>query len=180
MKTDSYTLKVTGPNFNIWKTKRPLLTHLDMELTERCNNNCIHCYINRSADDVYAKEKELNTEEIKRILREAAALGCLSVRFSGGEPLLREDFCEVYVFARKLGLKGDSLYKCHLDYPTSCRAFLQNSSVKKDRGVSLWYDEDFVRGRCQNAGVIWGCFSRYKPAIRKQYPLYRQKCLPSI
>lgn len=105
MKTDSYALKVTGPNVNIWKSRRPLLTHLDVELTERCNNNCIHCYINRSADDVYAKEKELNTEEIKRILREAATLGCLSVRFSGGEPLLREDFCELYLFARKLGLK---------------------------------------------------------------------------
>ena len=69
MKTDSYTLKVTGPNVNIWKSRRPLLTHLDVELTERCNNNCIHCYINLSADDVNAKEKELNTEEIKRIFK---------------------------------------------------------------------------------------------------------------
>ena len=89
----------------MWKTKPPLLTHLDMELTERCNNNCIHCYINLQADDIKAKEKELSTEEIKCILKEAASLGCLKVRFTGGEPLLREDFEELYLFSRKLGLK---------------------------------------------------------------------------
>lgn len=81
-----------------------LLGSLDMELTERCNNNCIHCYINLPADDS-VKKKELTTEEIKHILTEAASLGCLRVRFTGGEPLLREDFEEIYIFARKLGLK---------------------------------------------------------------------------
>lgn len=81
-----------------------LINSLDMELTERCNNNCIHCYINLPANDS-AKKKELTTEEIKHILTEAASLGCLRVRFTGGEPLLREDFEEIYIFARKLGLK---------------------------------------------------------------------------
>jgi len=38
-------------------------------------------------------------------LEEAAELGCLPVRFTGGEPLLRNDFEELYLFARKLGLK---------------------------------------------------------------------------
>ena len=180
MKTDSYALKVTGPNVNIWKNKRPLLTHLDVELTERCNNNCIHCYINRSADDVNAKEKELNTEEIKRILREAAALGCLSVRFSGGEPLLREDFCELYVFARKLGLKVILFTNATLITPHIAELFNKIPPLKRIE-VSLYgMMKEVVRSRCQNAGVFWGCFSRYKPAIRQQYPLYRQKCLPSI
>jgi radical SAM protein with 4Fe4S-binding SPASM domain len=82
----------------------PLLGHLDMELTERCNNNCIHCYINLPADDP-CKARELSADKINEILKEAAALGCLSVRFTGGEPLLREDFQEIYLFARRLGLK---------------------------------------------------------------------------
>jgi radical SAM protein with 4Fe4S-binding SPASM domain len=80
------------------------LENLDIELTERCNNNCIHCYINLPVADS-AKKRELPTEEIKNILLEAASLGCLTVRFTGGEPLLREDFEELYIFARKLGLK---------------------------------------------------------------------------
>ncbi len=82
----------------------PLLYRLDMELTERCNNNCIHCYINLPVNDS-AKEKELTTKEIKLILTEAASLGCLTVKFTGGEPLLREDFEYIYLFARKLGMK---------------------------------------------------------------------------
>jgi radical SAM protein with 4Fe4S-binding SPASM domain len=73
-------------------------------LTERCNNNCIHCYINRPAGDYPARERELSTSVVKSILTEAAALGALSIRLTGGEPLLREDFQEIYLHARQLGL----------------------------------------------------------------------------
>ena len=83
----------------------PTLGHLDIELTERCNNNCIHCYINQPANDQEIKERELSTAEIQGILKEAVSLGCLTVRFTGGEPLLREDFEELYLAARRLGLK---------------------------------------------------------------------------
>lgn len=83
----------------------PVLGRLDMELTERCNNNCIHCCINLPADDLQAKKNELSTDEIKRILKEAVSLGCMSVMFTGGEPLLREDFQDLYLFARKQGLR---------------------------------------------------------------------------
>jgi MoaA/NifB/PqqE/SkfB family radical SAM enzyme len=40
-----------------------------------------------------------------RIFREAAELGALTIRVTGGEPLLREDFAELYLYARRLGLK---------------------------------------------------------------------------
>ncbi len=89
----------------IWPQGGPLLGRLDVELTERCNNNCVHCYINRPESDGRAKARELLTREWQRILGEAAALGALSVRFTGGEPLLREDFPDLYLFARRLGLR---------------------------------------------------------------------------
>ena len=100
-----YLLRVSSQKSSFWKTFRPLLSHLDMELTERCNNNCIHCCINLPANDPVAKKKELSTEAIKEILNEAASLGCLTVRFTGGEPTLREDFEQLYLYTRKLGLK---------------------------------------------------------------------------
>ena len=83
----------------------PRLGSLDVELTERCDNNCIHCCINLPADDAAARGREMTTGQVKRVLTEAVSLGCLRVRFTGGEPLLRPDFEELYVFARKLGLK---------------------------------------------------------------------------
>ena len=105
MPAESYVVKQDINKAGLWKKASPLLGRLDMELTERCNNNCIHCCINLSADDLVAKEKESSTEKIKNILKEAVSLGCLSVRFTGGEPLLRDDFEELYVFSRRLGLK---------------------------------------------------------------------------
>lgn len=84
---------------------RPRLGQLDIELTERCNNSCIHCCINRPANDAAARVREMPTEQIKDILHQAADLGCLTVRFTGGEPLLRLDVRDLYLYARKLGLK---------------------------------------------------------------------------
>lgn len=105
MKDSSYVVIKNANKAALWKGKPPLLSRLDMELTERCNNNCVHCCINLPVEDVEAKNKELSAGEIKNILKEAVSLGCLTVRFTGGEPLLREDFEELYVFARKSGLK---------------------------------------------------------------------------
>ena len=81
------------------------LGSLDMELTERCNNDCIHCCINLSVNDRVAKAREMTTDQVKAILKEAADLGCLRVRYTGGEPLLRPDFEELYLYARRLGIK---------------------------------------------------------------------------
>jgi MoaA/NifB/PqqE/SkfB family radical SAM enzyme len=101
MGSNFYTVNLT----KIVLPKDPLLSHLDIELTERCNNACQHCYINLPARDGQAQARELTTEQWQRILREAADLGALSVRFTGGEPLLREDFAELYLYTRRLGLK---------------------------------------------------------------------------
>ncbi|MCX5698162.1 MAG: radical SAM protein [Candidatus Omnitrophica bacterium] len=102
----TYVTKQPIHQANLWRDSKPsLLGRLDMELTERCNNNCIHCCINLPVDDLDAKQKELSCAEVKKILLEAISLGCMSVRFTGGEPLLRKDFEELYIFARKSGLR---------------------------------------------------------------------------
>ncbi len=88
-----------------WRGSRPFPVRLDMELTERCNNNCVHCYINLPPADRKAKSRELSTSQVKKIMKEAVSLGCMVVRFTGGEPLLRKDFRKIYIFARKQGLR---------------------------------------------------------------------------
>ncbi len=72
---------------------------LDIELTERCNLACRHCAINLPATDPRARAWELSTKAWKGLLDQAAALGVLTVRMTGGEPLLREDFAELYLYA---------------------------------------------------------------------------------
>ncbi|MGZ5005997.1 MAG: pyrroloquinoline quinone biosynthesis protein PqqE, partial [Chthoniobacterales bacterium] len=48
--------------------------------------------------------RELTTEEWKRVIREAAALGVLQIGFSGGEPLARSDLAELIRAAREAKL----------------------------------------------------------------------------
>jgi len=83
---------------------RSLITRMDFELTERCNNNCRHCYINLPEDDSRSKSRELEASDIRSLFEEIIALGCRHVRFTGGEPLLRDDFEQIYLYAKKLGL----------------------------------------------------------------------------
>ncbi len=80
------------------------LARLDVELTERCNNVCIHCLINQPEHSGNTQAREMSTDMVKKLLQEAADLGCMTVRFTGGEPLLREDFKELYLFTRRLGM----------------------------------------------------------------------------
>jgi radical SAM protein with 4Fe4S-binding SPASM domain len=116
---------------SLWKAGEPILRDLDIEITERCNNNCLHCGISLPADDFEAAARELSTEAIKEILCEAASLGCLTVRFTGGEPLLRKDFEEVYLYARKLGLKVLLFTNATLLTPSLAELFSRIPSLEK-------------------------------------------------
>ena len=79
----------------------PLLGTL--ELTFRCNNRCVHCYVNKSIDAPKEKEKELSYTDLCRILDDLAEEGCLWLLLTGGEPLVREDFLDIYLYAKKKG-----------------------------------------------------------------------------
>lgn len=75
-----------------------------VEVTARCNLNCRHCYINLPARDLAAQERELPLTKILDIARQAVDLGSLWCLLSGGEPLLRKDFIELYLGLKRLGL----------------------------------------------------------------------------
>ena len=123
LKKGSYVQRVPSGSLSLWRNKTPPLRSLDIELTERCNNNCIHCCINLPPADKNARKKELTTAKIKEILTEAAALGCLTVKFTGGEPLLRDDFEALYLFARGKGLKVILLTNATLITPHLAETF---------------------------------------------------------
>lgn len=66
------------------------------ELTPRCNFDCKMCYIHNQDSNKY-KDRELTTEQFKRIFDEAYDSGMMFVSLTGGECLLREDFKELYL-----------------------------------------------------------------------------------
>jgi radical SAM protein with 4Fe4S-binding SPASM domain len=84
---------------------RPLSVHFD--LTYRCNERCVHCYLDH--DD----HGELTTAECLNVLDELARAGTLFLTFSGGEIFLRSDLFEILSAARRLhfdiSLKSNAL-----------------------------------------------------------------------
>ena len=70
----------------------PLSVQLD--LTYRCNERCVHCYLDH--DD----HGEMTTSEIKHLLKEMADAGVFILTLSGGEIFLRKDFFEILEYAR--------------------------------------------------------------------------------
>jgi len=73
-------------------------------LTHRCNLKCVHCYLGEQTDTGKNLEKELNTSQWKHLIDEITRAGCLYLLITGGEPLLREDFNEIYRHAKTNGL----------------------------------------------------------------------------
>ncbi len=71
------------------------------ELTHRCSLRCPYCSNPLELD---RRSSELSTDEWKRLIDEAAALGVLHIYFSGGEPMLRRDIAELVAHAHDAGL----------------------------------------------------------------------------
>ena len=92
MPKDGSVVRLDGQGKPLW---------LVLELTYRCPLKCPWC--SNPVDYEHCHDKELSTEEWKRVLREGRELGALQLGFTGGEPMLREDLEELVGEANRLG-----------------------------------------------------------------------------
>lgn len=72
------------------------------ELTAACNFQCPACYIHQNSVDICGNQ-ELSAAEWLRIGREATDAGTVFLLLTGGKPLLRPDFEEIYIGLKKMG-----------------------------------------------------------------------------
>ena len=72
----------------------PLSAHMD--ITWRCNERCVHCYLDHDG------KGEMTTAEMKDVIRQLSESGTFFLSISGGEPLLRRDCFEILEYARGL------------------------------------------------------------------------------
>lgn len=94
-----------------------------IELTYRCNLQCIHCYCICNKKDNH----DMSYDEICKIIDQLSDAGCLYLFITGGEPLLRNDFPDIYKYIKKKGilvtvftngtLVSDDLINLFLDFP---------------------------------------------------------------
>ncbi|MFQ6056443.1 MAG: GTP 3',8-cyclase MoaA [Methanosarcinales archaeon] len=72
------------------------ITSLRISVTNRCNLNCIYCH-NEGENKKTKKNKEIANDTIAKIVHVATQYGVDKVKFSGGEPLMREDLEEIII-----------------------------------------------------------------------------------
>ncbi|MDA0323804.1 MAG: radical SAM protein [Verrucomicrobia bacterium] len=75
-----------------------------LELTSRCNLRCVHCYLGSQDEQHARREEEMSTERVKSLIDEIIKAGCLYLTITGGDPMMRRDFREIYTYARVQGL----------------------------------------------------------------------------
>ncbi len=81
-----------------------------------CNLKCMHCY---AAGQEHSEEKELSTEEWKRIIDKLKEICVPQITFTGGEPTMRDDLIELIEygqwFVTRLNTNGIRLTEeyCH-------------------------------------------------------------------
>lgn len=85
--------KYSSMSFKRQLPRLPLEGSID--LTYRCNNNCKHCWV-RVPSSPTIKALELQFDEIEQIALQARKAGCRQWAISGGEPLLRDDFEDIF------------------------------------------------------------------------------------
>lgn len=81
---------------------RPLISSLQFELSSRCNERCIHCYIPNGKKNTGF---DMSLAKVKGILDEFAEMGGIHVTLSGGEAFLHKDLLEICKYCREKDLK---------------------------------------------------------------------------
>jgi len=71
------------------KSPVPSLRYLELQITDRCNLKCGHCYIGKPMNN------ELSVHEIKAVLDEFEEMQGLRLLITGGEPLMHSHFKEI-------------------------------------------------------------------------------------
>lgn len=81
-----------------------MLKEIKIGLTNRCARNCIHC--SSSATSNLASVKELDLDDVSKIIIEAKEMGVERIVFTGGEPLMYDGIFALVNLVYKLGMKS--------------------------------------------------------------------------
>ena len=76
-----------------------VLYSLVLELTYRCNEKCVHCYLPQET-----RLAEMSLQQIDMLMGEFVEMGGLQIQLTGGEALFRKDFIGILGLAKKHSL----------------------------------------------------------------------------
>jgi len=85
------------------ETVRHKLDFLWLELTNRCNLHCVHCYTDSGPHT--GQRDRLTVQDYESVMRQAFALGCRKIQLIGGEPQLNADFERILHLTKEIGFE---------------------------------------------------------------------------
>ncbi len=138
---------------------KPMISALQFELSSRCNERCIHCYIPNGKKDFGF---DMSTEKVKSIIDEFAEMGGLHITLSGGEAFLHKDILEICRYSREKDLKITILSNLISlkDEQIACLKSLNLSLIQ----TSLYSMNPDVHDRITK---VKGSFQKTKSAVEK-------------
>lgn len=124
--------------------KIPLM--VSFEVTKRCVNNCIHCYLAETHQKKIFEE-ELTFNEIKKTLDELKELGTVFLNITGGEPVLRKDIEKII----KKAIKNNFYVKLFSSLNFDLKIFQKLYSIGlREIDVSLYGRKEIHNKVCRN------------------------------
>ncbi len=148
--------------------KKPEFIILDV--THKCNLKCIMCEIYQDKESF---KKDLKTEEIKKVIKDAKDWGVREVIFSGGEALTRKDILNIIEYVKEInyrcgiltnGILPNKLFEKLIPY-------LKSNIISLTISLDGFYPEthDSIRGVKDTHKNTTELFSKLKK-LKQQYP----------
>jgi len=144
--------------------------HCNLQVTYRCNFQCQICDFWKTEHD---PAEELSLDEIRLIGRKLDRLGSLIISLAGGEPLMREDLCEVITILNQANhfpiLITNGWFVNETIAKDILRAGLQEISVSIDYRDPKKHDEQRGQeGSWDRAVKALELLNRYRPDRRNR------------
>ena len=136
----------------------PFSLHLD--LTSRCTEKCVHCYVPRD------RHFMMDTDVAMRVIDEFREMGGLSITLSGGECMLHPDFKRILAYAREKDLTVSVLSNLTLCDEQMCR-FLATKNLSLVQ-VSLYSMDSATHDAITQ---LPGSFAKTRAAIERLHTL---------
>lgn len=128
-----------------------------IELTNKCNFRCIHCY---EANERDSWQTPIQTERMLELIDQLESAGVLSVFLTGGEAMLHPDFRLIYEDLRDRGILVSILTNGTTITPNLCKLFVRKAPTMID--ISIYGADNQVYQKI--TGVKDG-FSRLKAGL---------------
>lgn len=92
-------------NLNFCKFRIPKNTgRVIWEITNACNYGCSYCIFSSTGRKA---ENELSLDKIKETLLQLKKLNFNYIKYTGGEPFLREDMIDILLYTKEIGMECD-------------------------------------------------------------------------